>query len=150
MFCQRKLELRKRVLKFCHAENALVLRLLSSNPFSEDLFDQSAMKMVLEQAQHQAKALLDLLGYRAPAQKRKKKQGQRIPKRRKLQGGGANFREFAGNSGAKSPAGQGFARTQYINFGNPRTPKRDYRIPKRQRTPKQDKGQQGSQPKSNF
>ena len=90
LFCKRKLELRRKALKFCNQEIRLVQRLIAAGPYSHDLFDQEAVDTVLTQAEHQAKPVLDLLGFRfVPRKRGASRQRGKNPKRQR---GGALVR----------------------------------------------------------
>ena len=81
-FCRKKLELRRKALRGCNHEIRLVQRLLGSNPLTEDIFEQEVVDSVLVQAEHQAKPILDLLGYKYVPRKRSgSRQRGRTPKR---------------------------------------------------------------------
>ena len=65
MFAKKKLALRRLALKNFWADNSLVIKLLSSNPLTEDLFDIQAVEIVISQAEHQAKSVALVLGMKS-------------------------------------------------------------------------------------
>ena len=115
LFCQKKLELRKLALRHCFRESTLVVRLLSSNPLSPDLFDQEAMSWVTAQADRQARSILTVLGFRAPAPKRPAAtQLQNTPKRqRQQQSPGYQRQQSTPGTPGRSPSYQQDHRQSY-------------------------------------
>ena len=91
LFSKKKLDLRKKALKNCWPDNVLVLKLLMSNPFSEDLFSKEAMEDITMQAERQAKSLLSILGFKG--YKRAAPQQQVRPQKRQR---GASSQRSAG------------------------------------------------------
>ena len=119
LWAQKKLELRKIALRSCYKENNLAVKLLASNPLSEELFDPDTMQTVNDAADHQAKSLLLILGFQFDYKRKQSNQGQRNPKRHKK----------AGNQQAASNfSGQQQHHMQY----NPHSPSRRNQSPGRQ------------------
>ncbi|XP_064116557.1 myosin-1B-like [Macrobrachium nipponense] len=112
---ERNTKLRKLALRGCFMENTLVLKLLSSDPLSKDLFHKDALEEVVTQADHQAKSMLTMLGFRNSATKRpssqqrirtskrqknhqqEKQQQQQQPQNRDQQQGNQNFGNYRRN-----------------------------------------------------
>ena len=65
-FAIKKLAFRKKATKGCFGENVMYQRLISGNPFTPSLFDPQTVKEIMDQAAHQTKPALQILGYVAP------------------------------------------------------------------------------------
>ena len=68
-------------------ESTLVIKLMCSNPFSPELFCPDVLAEVVAKAEHQAKSLLHVLEYTAPAPKRQSSGPARNPKKLKADQG---------------------------------------------------------------
>ena len=165
LFAQKKLELRKMALKPCFKESTLVVKLLSSNPLTPDLFDKEAFNYVTAQADRQASSILNLLGFRNQPQKRpaasqppvtpkrQRQQGPLTPQRQQSPGtpGRGQITNYQNRSNYYSPS-----RTYYAPGGRnpPYVPRgRGYRSPRNRggRTPGPSlRGQRGQGRGSNF
>ena len=122
LFVTKRIALRERALKGCYTENQLYQKLIEANIMSEGLFDKDAVDEIFSKAEHQAKSVISLLGFRQ--QYRGQKSGPRgrgTPNRR----GG-----YRGRQQQTPRGGQGYQRgNQYqrgnSNRGYPGTPRRN-------------------------
>ena len=88
LFAKKKLQLRKSALRSCWPDHSLVIKLMASNPISEDLFDREAVEEVIHQAERQAKSVLAIIGTRSMGVKRSAPQTPgRTPKKQRVQQG---------------------------------------------------------------
>ena len=95
VFATKKLALRRAALKGCQKENTLVTKLFRSTPFTPSLFDPEVVELVVSQADHQAKPVLSLLGFRPQAAKRS---ASSSGSRRKRRRGDSQHRSRGGQS----------------------------------------------------
>ena len=159
LFAKKKLQLRKCALKIFWPDNALVLKLLASNPLSEDLFPRETVREVVEQAERQAKSVFAVMGIRSSGTKRPAPQGQgRTPKRPRLQqnprqdyqGQARRYQQQQGEERYADERRRG--RLPSPNRKGLRTPKRAYKSPRGrgQRTPNTPRRQQNQGKEGNF
>ena len=88
IYAKKKLQLRKSALRSFWPEHSLVIKLMASNPLSEELFEKEAVEEVICQAERQAKSVLSILGTRPSGTKRAASVSTgRTPKRQRLQQG---------------------------------------------------------------
>ena len=88
IFAKKKLQLRRSALRACWNDHSLVIKLMASNPLTEDLFDREAVQDVITQAERQAKPVMMLLGKKFQGTKRSAPPGTpRTPKKPRLQQG---------------------------------------------------------------
>ena len=104
LFGQKKLALRKLALKGSFRDSTLSHKLLSSNPLTPDLFDQEVVDMVISQADHQAKSVPFVLGFRSQPQKRSASvSGGRTPKKQKGKQQQQQPKQDYGQAGQRTP-----------------------------------------------
>ena len=157
MFSRRKLQLRRSALRLCWNDQALVIKLMASNPLTEDLFDMAVVKDVTTQAERQAKSVLTVLGNYPQGIKRGAP--QQLPRTPKRQKPGSSYRQDYQGSTHRSSAqrrddqGQDFKRKGKSSSPSkrlPRTPKRGQksprgRTPRSQNTPRRNQPGQGNE-----
>ena len=115
-------------LRGCFMESRLVIKLMTSNPFSAELFCPDALAEVVSKAEHQAKSLLHVLEYEAPSNKRQSSAPPRNAKKAKM------------DQGRQGPQDRQRNKFQKKNFVN------------KSKTPKQNSPSKksGGSPKSRF
>ena len=150
VFAQKKLQLRKLAMKEFWSEGQLFLRLLCSDPMSEELFAPDALAHVVAQAEHQAKSLLQILGHKSQGVKRSLPQNQGRQKRQKM----SQPRQEGSNQQQNQSGGKFYQKRQNFTVDKDKrqqqqaSPKRRYVIPKI-KTPKTPRKQQSRSPKGN-